>query len=171
LTSRIRPESAPDIPAIREVVRAAFPQDAEMRLVDRLRASGDIANSLVCEADGFIVGHALLSRMNARADGRPVAAAALAPVSVLPECQREGIGTRLIERIIEDARASGFAMLFVVGDPDYYSRFGFSTEAAARYRSPYRGPQFMGLPLAPNLPTPYEADAAYPAAFDQLENS
>ena len=171
MTSSIRPEAASDLPAIREVVRAAFPEDAEMRLVDRLRAAGDIAISTVCEADGFIVGHALASRMNASADGRPVAAACLAPVSVLPECQGEGIGTKLIERIVEDARASGFELLFVLGEPHHYARFGFSAEAARRYRSPYRGPNFMALRLAQDRFTPFEAAAAYPPAFDDVKTS
>lgn len=171
MSQSVRPETARDIPAIREVVRAAFPSDDEMRLVDRLRGAGDIAHSLVCEADGFIVGHAVLSRMNVLADGRPVAAAGLAPVSVLPECQREGIGSRLIERIIGDAAASGFQMMFVFGDLDYYARFGFSAAAAKRYRSPYAGANFMGLALVAGLPSPYEAKAIYPAAFEELEPS
>ena len=164
----IRPEARGDVPAIREAVRAAVPTDAEMRLVDALREKGDIAASLVCEADGFIVGHAVLSRMNVFADGRPVAAAALGPVSVLPECQSEGIGTRLIRDLIEQARGIGFQMIFVLGDPAYYGRFGFDAPAAKPYRSAYSGENFMALELdAP--PRPFEGSADYAAPFGNME--
>ncbi len=167
--STIRTEARGDIPAIREAVRAAFPGDAEMRLVDALREKGDIAVSLVCEADGFIVGHAVLSRMNVSADGRPVAAAALGPVSVLPECQSEGIGTRLIRDLVEQARGIGFQMIYVLGDPAYYERFGFTRDAAGPYRSAYSGDNFMALELDDAPPRPFEGSADYAAPFGNME--
>ena len=87
----VRSETPGDIAAIRAVEEAAFRQSAEAQLVDDLRDAGDSVFSLVAVDDETVIGHALFSRMKA-----PFPALALGPVAVLPECQRTGIGSRLI---------------------------------------------------------------------------
>jgi putative acetyltransferase len=100
----IRPEETADIPAIHEVVTAAFGRDMEADLVDRLRSDGDSVISLVAvDVGGRIVGHALFSRMTA-----PFQALALAPVSVIPDRQGSGIGRRLIRAGLERAAQGGW---------------------------------------------------------------
>jgi putative acetyltransferase len=143
----IRDERQPDWNAVHQVVSSAFGRSAEAELVEQLRAAGVAVVSLVAEEDGLIVGHVLLSRMDA-----PFSALALAPVSVNPTRQRSGIGSALIASALARASNEGWAAVFVLGDPHYYERFGFDQEAAAGFTSPYAGPHLMVLKLSPSLP-------------------
>ena len=102
--------------------------------MDRLRETGDSVVSLVAEEGGEILGHVMLSEITA-----PFRALGLAPVSVMPERQGQGVGSRLIEAAIERAKALGYDAIVVLGDQAYYSRFGFDIAAAAPYASPYAG--------------------------------
>jgi putative acetyltransferase len=138
----VRPETPGDIAAIRVVEEAAFGQSAEARLVDDLRTAGDSIFSLVAVDNGTVVGHALFSRMKA-----PFPALALAPVAVLPERQRMGVGSRLISEGIARSEAAGWLGIFVLGDPAFYRRFGFDAGKASGFISPYAGPHLMALPL------------------------
>lgn len=142
----IRDESPRDRQSVYQVVSSAFGQPAEAELVDRLRAAGDSVISLVAEEDGQIVGHVMLSRMEA-----PFPALALAPLSVVPGRQRCGIGSALIQKAVNRARSQGWAAIFVLGDPKYYERFDFERDAAAHFHSPYAGPHFMILRLSSSL--------------------
>ena len=144
----VRDERSSDWKAVYDVVSSAFGQLAEAELVEELRGAGDSVASLVADEDGHIVGHVLLSRMDA-----PFRALALGPVSVIPARQRSGIGSALVKRALHRARTEGWAAIFVLGDPSYYERFGFDREAAAGFTSPYAGRHFMVLKLSPSLPT------------------
>jgi putative acetyltransferase len=94
-------------------------------------------------SDADIVGYAALSWLT-----RPERCLALAPVAVRPDCQRRGIGAQLVGAALDKARQGGAAMVFILGDPDYYRRFGFTTDAATGFASPYAGPYFQALRLA-----------------------
>jgi putative acetyltransferase len=87
---------------------------------------------------------------------------------VLPGFQGGGIGAGLIEAALGIARATGEEIVFVLGEPDYYRRFGFSAEAAAPFASPYAGPYFMALALRPGFALPAAGEAAYARAFSDL---
>lgn len=159
----IRHVTAADHAAIREVVAAAFEKSDEADLVERLREAGDVVFELVEENGGEIVGHILYSRL--WADSVHLYAA-LAPLAVRPDRQRDGVGKRLIKASIETAKEFGAAALIVLGHPEYYPKFGFSREAAATVNSPYSGsPAFMALELEPGaLAEPLLV--AYPDAFN-----
>jgi putative acetyltransferase len=158
----IRDETISDVAAIRTVHRLAFAGEDEARLVDALRRSGDAVLSLVAERPDPIVGHVLLSRLEA-----PMRALALAPFGVLPDYQRRGIGSALIRAALERARSEGFDAVFVLGEPAYYRRFGFSVEDAQGYECVYAGAFFMIRVLAAgSVPTVGGID--YPAAFAGL---
>lgn len=161
----IRPAEPGDTAAIRDVLTAAFPTGAEADLVEALTRDGDAIVSLVAELEGEVVGHVLLSRMRVSGEGR---AAGLGPVGVLPGLQGAGIGADLIEAALAIARATGEALVFVLGEPDYYRRFGFSAETAAPFASPYAGPYFMALALKPGFTLPASGEAAYAPAFSEL---
>lgn len=154
-------ERADDIAAIHEIVAAAFERDDEASLVDALRNAGDAVISLVAEEQRRVVGHITLSTMSA-----PFAALALAPVSVVPERQREGIGSALIREAIMRARRHCDAV-FVLGDPHFYGRFGFDVRMASGYTSPYAGPHFMVIALGDTLPAP-SGTLLHAAAFTAL---
>lgn len=129
----IRPESAQDAAAIHRVTAAAFEHaphtsHTEQFIVDALRDAGQLAVSLVAEHRGRVVGHVALSPVTI-SDGT-AQWLGLGPVSVLPELQRQGIGTRLVQRALELARRLGASGCVVLGDPVYYGRFGFKAEPA-----------------------------------------
>lgn len=117
----IREELATDIPAIREVNRQAFAQEQEGRIVDALRSNGAALVSLVAVVNGEVVGHIMYSP----ASVREVSGAGLGPMAVLPEYQRQGIGSQLVEAGNEKLEASGCPFIVVLGHADFYPRFGF----------------------------------------------
>ena len=138
-------ETPGDTQAIRIVEERAFGQRDEARLVDDLRAAGDAVFSLVAVKDGIIAGHAMFSRMLA-----PFPALALGPIAVLLEYRRTGIASALIREGIARSEAAGWLGIFVLGDPAFYRRFGFSAASARGFTSPYAGPHLMALPLGGN---------------------
>lgn len=166
----IRPERD-EAQAVHAIHAAAFDSDQEPRLADALRVDGDIACSLMAVDGDAAIGNVILSPMTAELDGRLVRAVALGPIGVLPERQGQGIGGALIRAAIEWARAQGFAIMFLLGEPDYYSRFGFSAEAARRYASPYAGKYWQALALD-DAPAGIGAGRAdYAPAFSRFEDA
>jgi putative acetyltransferase len=165
----IRPASPGDEEGVRRVHLAAFPTAAEADLVRRLEEDFDSEVSLVAERHGEIVGHVMLSRMAVSGDGRQLRALGLGPVAVLPGALGGGVGSELIRSALGIAQALGEELVFVLGEPDYYRRFGFSAEAAAPFDSPYSGPFFMALWLRRDPPPPSAGSAAYAPAFGALE--
>lgn len=123
----IRTEQPVDIPAIRLVNRLAFQQDQEGHIVDALRAAGAALLSLVAVVNGEVIGHILYSP----ASIGTLTGAALGPMAVRPDCQRQGVGSRLVEAGTAILQASGCPFIVVVGHEAYYPRFGF-TAAASR---------------------------------------
>lgn len=158
----IRAETPDDIAAIRQVHVAAFPSSAEADLVDRLRRDGDAVISLVAVDDDRVIGHALFSKMRA-----PFRALGLAPVAVTEEKRRQGVAAALIRNGIRQAEDAGWDAVFVLGDPAYYGRFGFSAEAAAAFDCPFAGPHFMLLILNPKT-MPATGRVDYAPAFAAL---
>jgi len=124
---QVRNERPGDIDAIREVNRQAFNQEQEGRIVDALRERGGVLLSLVAIANGAVVGHIMFSPLTV---GTAIGAG-LGPMAVLPDYQRQGVGTQLVERGLARLTDSGCPFVVVIGHPDFYPRFGF--QAAAGY--------------------------------------
>ena len=161
----VRPADAEDDKAIDRVIRAAFSgtefgHQGEAELVRMIDTDGDALVSLVAERDGVIVGHALFSRMDVEADGVALSGAGLAPVSVAPASQGQGIGDALIRAGIDALREAGHE--------NYYPRFGYSPELAARFASPFAGPHFMAMMLGDGA-WPKGGRASYAPAFARLD--
>lgn len=159
---QLRAETVADLPHIRRLIEAAFGREDEARLVDRLRGEAPGAISLVAEIDGEVAGHVMLSPLIA-----PAGAMALAPVSVRPDLHGRGIGAALVREGLARATASGARAVFVLGDPPYYARFGFHTQTARGFASPYAGPFQMALELVPGA-LAAKGPLTYPRAFDDL---
>lgn len=152
-----------DHAAIHALLEQAFENPAEAELVDALRRDGDMVLELVSETDGRIVGHIAYSTLRA-----PVWALALAPLSVAPPYQRRGIGAKLLRESLKRLQAKGWEAVFVLGDPDYYRRFGFSRRLAAHFDSTYAGDYFMALELAKDCLTRKRGALRHASAFAQL---
>lgn len=124
-----RAERPEDVPAIREINRAAFPTDDEAKLVDALHADDAWIDGLSVVAtteSGDIVGYALLTRCHID----DVPALCLAPCAVLPEYQNQGSGSAATRFALETAKEQGESFVVVLGHPDYYPRFGFERASA-----------------------------------------
>jgi putative acetyltransferase len=119
---RIREERPGDGEGVRAVNTAAFGRPVEAQIVDRLRESCADLVSLVAVDNERVVGHILFSP--AAVGGGPEGMC-LAPLAVLPDCQRRGVGTALMERGIEVLRERRCPFAIVYGHPGYYPRFGF----------------------------------------------
>ena len=126
----IRPERPEDVSQVRHVNELAFGQSAEADLVDRLRQACTDTLSLVAEDDA-VVGHILFTPVVVESAGRQVLGTGLAPMAVLPDRQRQGIGSQLVRRGLDILRERGCPFVVVVGHPEYYPRFGF--EPASRH--------------------------------------
>ena len=151
-----------DHPAIAEVNALAFGQADEARLIERLRAAGDVLFELVADEAGEVGGHILFSRLWA---DRTEMFAALAPLAVRPGLQRGGVGSALVRAGLESAREFGAHGVLVLGHPAYYPRFGFAADTAANVRAPYSGsPSFMAVALEPGA-FDQPLSVAYPEAF------
>lgn len=160
----VRIANSGDSTAIRAVHLTAFPSSAEADLVDRLQSDGDSVISIVKEtARGELVGHALFSRMSA-----PFAALGLGPVAVYAAHRNKGIAGQLIRYGLDLAKADNWQAVFVLGDPEYYERFGFSAKLARGFSCPYAGPYLMAVALGQNLPVE-TGNVEYAPAFSGME--
>jgi len=161
----VRPERPEDCAAIRLVNEHAFGRLDEADLVDRLREQGVVLASFVAEIENQIVGHILFSRISIETANESLPAASLAPVAVIPRLQRQGIGGELIRHGLDWLRAQGEQIVLVLGHPDYYPRFGFSTAKASLIESPFNPSSFMALELKPNALEGIRGKVRYPDAF------
>lgn len=145
----IREERGEDAQAVREVYLQAFGQDLEADLVDQLRQRGDDLLPLVAVMEGRIVGHILFSPAVIEKRKQTVRGMALAPMAVLPEYQRQGIGSQLVQAGIEALKQVDCPFIILVGHPTYYPRFGFEPASRYKIRSEWAvpGDAFMVLVL------------------------
>jgi putative acetyltransferase len=104
----IRYEKPGDISAIHRVNEAAFETGAESDLVDALRDKKAHIISMVAEKENRIIGHILFSPVTLTAEGSEVTLLGLAPMAVLPEYQKQGIGSKLVENGLEESRQKGY---------------------------------------------------------------
>lgn len=136
---KIRQEIPEDIRAIHALNEQAFGQPQEANIIDKLRNNYEGLLSLVAIEMEKIVGHILYSPATIEGKQGVVKGMGLAPMAVLPEMQRQGIGTQLVKNGIEYLRKMQCPFIIVLGHPEYYPRFGF--ELASRYgiKSQWKG--------------------------------
>ncbi|RHW43101.1 N-acetyltransferase [Neobacillus notoginsengisoli] len=153
---KIRQEVAEDIQAVEEVIKRAFANvemsdQTEHELVARLRNSEAFVPELSLVAvkgeAGEVIGHILFSKATIGQSET----LALAPVSVLPEYQNQGIGGQLINEGLKWAKKIGYGSVIVLGHPEYYPKFGFKKASLWGVKAPWDVPDeaFMALELTP----------------------
>ncbi|MCG7337999.1 N-acetyltransferase [Staphylococcus sp. ACRSN] len=115
----------------------------EQELVVRLRESPEYNYELEVVAkneNGDVVGHIMLSEIKIVNDTKSYTALALAPLSVVPEYRKKGLGKALIQAVEERVKALDYTTIIVLGDPNYYSRFGYEEAKAYDIISPFNVP-------------------------------
>jgi len=169
---KIRRETAGDHQNITVVNNLAFGQKNEGQLVMRLRKTKKFnpGLSLVAEVQGRIVGHILFYPIEIRSEGKVFPSLALAPMAVLPEYQRQGIGSQLVEEGLKKARKLGFSSVIVLGHAAYYPRFGFEPAGKWGIRPPFEvpGDVFMALELVRDGLKDIQGTVEYPPEFKSL---
>ncbi|WP_370944396.1 GNAT family N-acetyltransferase [Amycolatopsis sp. cg5] len=165
----LRRETTADAPAIHAVHSAAFDGTVEPNLVDELRADGDLLNalSLVAVLDGEIVGH--VAGSTATLNGDKEIAVGLGPLGVLPSAQHAGVGSALMHAFDAAADALGYGAVVLLGDPKYYSRFGYVLAAEHGIVPPQAewAPHFQVRTLA-GYKSDMRGNFRYAPAFERL---
>lgn len=167
----VRAEKPEDIKAVRKVNIAAFGQEGEANLVDWLRGTTSTLSFVAVES-AQIVGHIFFSPVTIEGEctgNLPILG--LAPVAVLPNYQRQGIGSLLIQYGLKECERFGFKAVVVLGSPAYYSRFGFIPAKGKGLGCKYSVPDnaFMVLELENGALENCIGTVKYHSEFDKLE--
>lgn len=169
-TPVVRPEVSSDHDAVRRLNEAAFKQPDEAKLVDALRENVTPLISLVAELDDCLTGHILFSPVTVESDDTSWMALGLAPMAVAPDQQKQGIGSALIRAGLDACRALHEHVIFVLGYPEYYPRFGFVSASPLGLRCEYDVPDevFMVIELEPGALAARTGLVKYAPAFGDL---
>jgi putative acetyltransferase len=164
----LREEEPGDRAGVRLVNERAFGRAVEAALVDALRDAAGPRISLVAVDEGRVVGHIVFIPVSIVSEGGDSPALALGVLSVLPERQRQGIGSQLVRRGLEECKQLGHDVVVVVGHPDFYPRFGFLPAGAKGLRCQYEVPDeaFMVAELTPGALAGRRGTIKYPPEFN-----
>lgn len=138
----IRPATIADVEDIKTVHLQAFDESERQQVADlaaKLQSENcsDEVLSLVAVDNNEVVGHIAFSRAYLE-DSQQLFAYLLGPLGVLPSYQKQGVGSALIKQGLVSVSKESVAVVFVYGDPAYYSRFGFNAELAKQFLPPYK---------------------------------
>ena len=151
----IRSEKPTDLDAIEKITLAAFTgkfsdNPTEHLIVNGLRDTGALSLSLVAEVDGKIVGHVAFSAVTI--NGENLNWYGLGPISVIPELQKQGVGSKLIHEGLSAIRSHGAKGCVLEGSPVYYQRFGFKPYPGLIYEGSPAPEYFMAFPFYKEVP-------------------
>lgn len=163
----LRDETPADIPAVRALNEAAFEQPSEARLVDTLRGQVTPLLSLVAVSGEEVVGHILFTPVQI---GDATTALALGPMAVLPARQRQGVGGALVRAGLQRCQAVGHPVVFVLGHPEFYPRFGFVPAGPLGLTCKWEVPTdvWMVAELSPGALEGLRGEVRYHAVFDAV---
>lgn len=167
----VRYERSADQTAVFNINARAFGGPNEARLVDVLRESARPHISLVAVREGRVVGHIFFSPVTVGSGARAWEAIGLAPMAVEPEWQKRGIGSDLVRVGLATCRAIRRPVVFVLGHPEYYPRFGFrpAPPLGLRFKGPEFDPAFMVAELEPGALAGRTGEVRYLPDFGRFE--
>ena len=147
----VRKESPRDYADVRRINERAFERSIEADIVDSLRGVAHPQISLVAVSDGQVVGHIFFCPVSIESNGFAFDAVALGTMAVLPEYQRQGVGSELVQQGLQECKRLGHTVVVVIGHPDYYPRFGFTRAVEKGLTYEYEVPDeaFMVAELTP----------------------
>lgn len=160
----IRHEVNADISAIDTLNCEAFDGHSEAKLVNVLRERGEIVTSLVAAYADNVVGHVVASQI--KIDGNEIAIVGIGPIAVEESHRNQGIGASLMKSVIEDVKKQRYIAAVLLGNPKYYSRFGFQTARNFELDNEYGAiEEFMAIELQSNALTEICGTVQYSQAF------
>jgi len=172
MNTTIRKEEEKDHKQIYEVNKLAFQQENESKLIEKIRKSENFIPelSIVAEIDNRIVGHILFSKIKIIGDS-DYESLALAPMAIIPEFQKSGIGSELIKKGMDKAKELGFDSIIVLGHKEYYPKFGFQRASKWDIKCPFEVPDevFMAIELTEKALEGKAGTVEYPDEFNEVE--
>ena len=120
----IREAQESDLEEVFNLIHSAFGNRAESDSVKQLISDGDVLINLLVESSNIIIGNVVVSKITMEPD-LGLFCGGVAPVSVVPDQQSSGVGSKLMTAAINESKKMGMDALFLLGDPNYYKRFGF----------------------------------------------
>ena len=160
----IRETQESDLEEVFNLIHSSFSNKAESDLVKQLISDGDVLINLVVESSDTIIGNVVVSQITMEPD-IGLFCGGVAPLSVLPDQQSSGVGSRLMEEVINESRKLGIDALFLLGDPNYYKRFGFTV---SKLKNDYSLEHFQELELTEGCLAKIKSKVTYANAFLNL---
>lgn len=170
---KVRSEKGTDLEKIRYVNTQAFKKENEANLVEAIRESSHFIPelSLVAETtENEIVGHILISKISILDETNEWETLGLAPMSVLPGFQNQGIGSLLVIEGLKKSKELGYKHIAVLGHPNFYPKFGFQISKLFNIESPFPVPDevFMALELEEDSLKNIKGKVKYSEAFHHV---
>jgi len=160
----IRETRESDLEEVFNLIHAAFGNRAESDLVKQLISDGDVLINLLVESLDTIIGNVVVSKITMEPD-MGLLCGGIAPVSVLPDQQSSGVGSRLVTAAINESKKTGIDALFLLGGPNYYKRFGF---IVSTLKNDYSVKHFQELELTEDCLENIKSKVTYADAFLHL---
>ena len=160
----IRETRESDLEEVFNLIHAAFGNRAESDLVKQLISDGDVLINLLVESSDTIIGNVVVSKITMEPD-IGLFCGGVAPVSVVPDQQSSGVGSKLMTAAINESKKMGMDALFLLGDPNYYKRFGF---VVSTLKNDYSVENFQELELTEDCLINIKSKVTYANAFLNL---
>ena len=160
----IREVQESDLEEVFNLIHSAFGNRAESDLVKQLISDGDVLINLLVESSDTIIGNVVVSKITMEPD-IGLFCGGVAPVSVVPDQQSSGVGSKLMTAAINESKKMGIDALFLLGDPNYYKRFGF---VVSTFKNDYSVENFRELELTEDCLVNIKSKVTYANAFLNL---
>ncbi len=160
----IRETRESDLEEVFNLLHAAVGNRAESDLVKQLISDGDVLINLLVESSDTIIGNVVVSKITMEPD-IGLFCGGVAPVSVVPDQQSSGVGSKLMTAAINESKKMGIDALFLLGDPNYYKRFGF---VVSTLKNDYSIENFQELALTEDCLVNIKSKVTYANAFLNL---